>query len=172
VNWYTIGGKQLTKGAQVYDLNLSSTDCEYDNYDADTAKCKTHNTKLGDAAGEFTYGFQNDRSVNSKCKYFYTYDGEVTNLIAHDKANSKYTYAKTEKISEAKSYTTNVKMYTIHDKLIETCTNTVAYEDVCKDTELKVTQYSKDKEYTLWTDTEVWDVPTQFSTTKYPFCLP
>lgn len=153
-------------------MNLSSTSCETDNYSKSNSKCKTTNTKLGDAAGEFQYGFDNIKSVNANCKYFYTYDGEVNGLIALDKANTKYTYAKTEKISEAKSYTTNVKMYTIHDKLIETCTNTVAYEDVCKDTELKVTQYSKDKEYTLWTDTEVWDVPSQFSTTKYPFCLP
>jgi len=58
VNWYTIGGKQLTKGAQVYDLNLSTNACENDNYNADPLKCnKTHKTKLGDAASEFPYGF-------------------------------------------------------------------------------------------------------------------
>ena len=27
-------------------------------------------------------------------------------------------------------------------------------------------------EYTLWTDSTVWDVAAQFATKKYPFCMP
>jgi hypothetical protein len=56
--------------------------------------------------------------------------------------------------------------------MMKSCDMMFTYNNVCLDKEVEKTDWKTAPEYTLWTDSVVLDIPGQFATKKYPFCMP
>lgn len=93
--------------------------------------------------------------------------------------NKKFTYVKTEKIADAKSYDLKIGMFATSGTVIQEWTRKLTYENPCKDSTIAVAAW-KDKDnkdiadpsfdYTLWTAGTEIDAGKMITTPTYAFC--